>query len=196
MTIHLELYDKIEENVFLHFKVVDSGVGIDKEVASKLFVMYGQASASDYRKYGGTGIGLRLCSLLVQQAMGGSIGMDSIKGKGATAWFTISLPVGAPPVSQNQLTGKEGEAPGQPQAADEVEPMLVLVVDDIPLNRDIAVTILSRENCICDTACDGMEAVAAFKRKQYDLVVLDIQVRTSPELSVRSLVLTLIHTDA
>lgn len=68
--------------------------------------------------------------------------------------------------------------------------MQVLVVDDIPLNRDIAVALLSKENCKCDVAVDGVEAVAAFKSKpyhkifsdnveidvcRYDLVLLDIQ---------------------
>lgn len=47
------------------------------------------------------------------------------------------------------------------------KPMVVLVVDDIPLNRDIAVALLSKENCKCDVAVDGVEAVAAFKQKQY-----------------------------
>ena len=49
---------------------LDNGKGIDKESIAKLFSMYGQASVSDFRKYGGTGIGLRLCALLVQQSMG------------------------------------------------------------------------------------------------------------------------------
>lgn len=50
--------------------MIDSGIGIDEDVVTKLFTMYGQATVSDYRKYGGSGIGLRLCALLVQQSMG------------------------------------------------------------------------------------------------------------------------------
>ena len=50
--------------------MIDTGIGIDEDVVSKLFTMYGQATVSDYRKYGGSGIGLRLCALLVQQSMG------------------------------------------------------------------------------------------------------------------------------
>ena len=49
----------------------------------------------------------------------------------------------------------------------EERPMIVLVVDDIPLNRDIAVALLAKENCKCDVAVDGVEAVAAFKQKPY-----------------------------
>ncbi len=45
--------------------------------------------------------------------------------------------------------------------------MIVLVVDDIPLNRDIAVALLVKENCKCDVAVDGVEAVAAVKQKSY-----------------------------
>jgi CheY-like chemotaxis protein len=48
--------------------------------------------------------------------------------------------------------------------------MHVLVVDDIPLNRDIAVTILVKENCTCDTAADGVEAVNMFKQKDYPIL--------------------------
>lgn len=50
--------------------------------------------------------------------------------------------------------------------------MVVLVVDDIPLNRDIAVALLTKENCKCDVAVDGVEAVAAFKQKPYHLHIL------------------------
>ena len=45
--------------------------------------------------------------------------------------------------------------------------MTVLVVDDIPLNRDIAVALLAKESCKCDTAVDGLEAVNAVKQKVY-----------------------------
>lgn len=50
--------------------------------------------------------------------------------------------------------------------------MIVLVVDDIPLNRDIAVALLSKENCKCDVAVDGVEAVAAFKQKAHPVQIM------------------------
>lgn len=55
----------------MEFKITDSGAGMNKDAVSKLFTMYGQIDVSDYRSFhGGNGIGLRLCALLVQQAMG------------------------------------------------------------------------------------------------------------------------------
>lgn len=76
--------DKIE----LFFIVIDSGIGIDKADKDKLFQSFSQVDASISRRYGGTGLGLNICKQLVE-LMGGSIGVESEKGKGSTFSFSI-----------------------------------------------------------------------------------------------------------
>lgn len=81
---------QIGDEVELFFMVKDSGIGISKEEQDKLFQSFKQADASITRRFGGTGLGLSISKQLVEM-MGGSIYVESEKGKGSSFSFNIKL---------------------------------------------------------------------------------------------------------
>ncbi|MGF1500514.1 MAG: ATP-binding protein [Paracoccaceae bacterium] len=103
----------------LMIEVIDSGIGISAEAQVSLFSRFAQADGTIGRRYGGTGLGLAISKQLVE-ALGGSIGVESVLGAGSRFWFTLPLghPAGAEtppprPTGTPQLTvvGKERTEP-------------------------------------------------------------------------------------
>jgi two-component system, sensor histidine kinase and response regulator len=116
----------------LHFKVKDTGIGIPKEKQDTIFEAFSQADGSMARKYGGTGLGLTICTRLVSM-MGGEIWVESEAGQGSTFHFTLRVSVQeAPP----RLS-----APLQPN---QLRDLHVLVVDDNFTNRRVLNGMLTR----------------------------------------------------
>ncbi len=74
--------------VLIQFEVSDTGLGISKDLRSRLFEPFSQADSSTTRRYGGTGLGLVICKRIVNM-MGGEIGLRDPDGSGSTFWFSI-----------------------------------------------------------------------------------------------------------
>jgi signal transduction histidine kinase/ActR/RegA family two-component response regulator len=143
------------------FEVVDTGMGISAEAAAGLFQRFSQADSSISRTHGGTGLGLAICKGLIE-LMGGQIGVVSEVGHGSTFWFEV-------PLVQVEAAAEIGEA----DEADAVSAH-ILLVDDHPMNRELAVTILAMLGCTADTAADGHEAIARAAERRYDVILMDV----------------------
>ncbi len=85
-----ECVNETAQQFELRFEVIDTGVGIKRDVLGSIFDSFSQADISTTRHYGGTGLGLALCQQLTQM-MGGAIGAESEYGKGSTFWFTLKF---------------------------------------------------------------------------------------------------------
>lgn len=90
IVVNVILSMTFEEELELFFMVIDSGIGISEEEKDKLFKSFSQVDASITRKFGGTGLGLSIVKQLVHM-MGGSVNVESEKGKGSTFSFSVRV---------------------------------------------------------------------------------------------------------
>jgi len=159
----------------LLFRVSDTGIGIDPRKAPLLFRPFTQADSATTRKYGGTGLGLSISHRLVS-LMGGSIGVDSQPGCGATFWFLLPL------VSANQWQGampavSPAELPGPgpllpPAPAGDRR---VLIVEDNPVNQIVALRTVGSLGYAAQVASGGQQALDAFDHERFDVILMDCQ---------------------
>ena len=145
----------------LRFSVRDSGIGIAPERLAQLFSPYAQAEAGTSRQYGGTGLGLAIARQLVER-MGGELKAES-SAAGSTFAFTLALPPAPAP-------GPEPE----PSPAPDLRGRRLLLVEDHPLNRDLARALLAETGAQVDPAGSGGEALERLAAAEYDAVLMDI----------------------
>ena len=153
---------------WLHVHLADTGVGLSGDELPRLFQPFEQADGSTTRRYGGSGLGLAICRALVER-MGGRLWVDSEPGRGSTFQFTARLgPAAAPEAAQ---AGADADAPGRRLAG-----ARILLVEDHPLNRELAGEILHGAGMRVVTAQDGREALQRLADDgPFDGVLMDCQ---------------------
>jgi two-component system aerobic respiration control sensor histidine kinase ArcB len=147
------------ETSMVTFKVCDTGVGIPQQDLEKIFAMYYQVDLPEHQSATGTGIGLAICQQMVS-LMNGTISVSSVMGEGTC--FTVDLPlaISKKPIQVETLN---------------VTDLQILLVEDIELNVMVAKALLEKLGQHVDVAMTGNEAITMARDKQYDLVLLDIQ---------------------
>ena len=150
----------------LRFAVVDTGIGIPTDKQTRLFQRFSQVELDAARRSGGTGLGLAISRMLVER-MGGTIGVDTVRGRGSTFWFEIPFVV------------RQGEAPDVEADLDDDDRLQasarILLVEDVAINRELIAALLSGSGLSIESAENGAEAVQAVRSKAYDLILMDVQ---------------------
>ncbi|MES2919140.1 MAG: ATP-binding protein [Pseudomonadota bacterium] len=168
VSVRLAFDAALEGHGVLRIEVSDTGIGMDDATVQHVFDSFAQADPSTTRKYGGTGLGLTISKHLVD-LMRGEIGVSSRPGQGSTFWFTV--PVGvveglaetvAAPDKRDDLALTRGERGRR-----------VLVAEDNRTNQLVAGAMLAKIGCHCEFADNGLAAVEAVRRDNFDLILMD-----------------------
>ncbi|WP_375410678.1 ATP-binding protein, partial [uncultured Methylobacterium sp.] len=165
VTLTIRLLASGPDETRLHFAVTDTGIGIPEDKRARLFQRFSQVDGSITRDFGGTGLGLAISKSLVA-LMAGEIGVDSAIGEGSTFWFTARLQPGT-----EALLWREAVAAPPTVATG----LTILLAEDVEINQELARSILERAGHRVEVAGDGAAAVAAVLARDFDLVLMDVQ---------------------
>ncbi|MEE3716494.1 PAS domain S-box protein [Tumidithrix elongata RA019] len=181
---------------FLHFAIQDTGIGIDRDRIDKLFQPFTQADASISRKYGGTGLGLAISMRLVE-LMGGTIWVESrgaVGGNPPVDWivdpaktnsqgsqgsifhFAIAVQsnfLGMQPIQDYLSTGDRASTLDDTMA--KRMPLRILLAEDSRLNQKLTCIVLRKLGYAVDVANNGREALEMLYDRNYDVVLMDLQ---------------------
>ncbi|WP_198013834.1 ATP-binding protein [Desulforegula conservatrix] len=148
------------------FRVRDTGIGIPESKQGIIFDSFSQADNFIKRQYGGTGLGLAICKRLVE-LMDGTLSVSSVEGEGSTFLFSLSLKK----VDDGSIIEK-----AIPNATIEsLPPMTVLLADDIVPNRKVVHKYLQKSPITIVAVGNGLEALEAYKKGSFDLVLMDVE---------------------
>ena len=165
----------------VRFTVSDTGIGIEPEQIDKLFTAFEQADSTTTRRFGGTGLGLAITRHLAQ-LMGGEAGVYSEPGHGSRFWFEARLAqaqqrTGDTVFGDDSDEADHGESPRALEARlhQEHAGARVLLAEDNAANLEVALEWLRAADLQVDVAMTGEEAVQAARGKDYDLILMDVQ---------------------
>ncbi|WP_025896671.1 ATP-binding protein [Kordiimonas gwangyangensis] len=169
VTITVSCTDRTDGKAFLNCAVTDTGIGMTEEEKGRLFQSFSQADETIARRYGGTGLGLAICKQLVEM-MDGHISVESTPGVGSTFKFNLLLDL--PEANAPQQAQTNGEPAG---ASVSLKGAHILLAEDNPVNRMIALKLLDAAGIKTDVAEDGLEAVSRASATRYDAILMDLQ---------------------
>jgi PAS domain S-box-containing protein len=172
VTVRIRRLDRRDGKVLVSTEVVDTGVGIASEQLPRLFTPFEQGDVSTTRRYGGTGLGLAITKRLAE-LMGGEVGVNSRVGQGSSFWFTVWLDEGT--ADSGQAPAEEPDGYGSSGLLFEYRGCRVLLVEDEPVNREVASLVLMEAGLDVITAANGSEALNLAERETFDLVLMDMQ---------------------
>ncbi len=168
--LKISLQNEDDTSVRLLFSVADTGIGIPDNRLEGIFEAFTQADPNTSRKYEGTGLGLTIASKLIE-LQGGSISVESIVDKGSTFRFSIPYNKYFPRKKPEEIDA--GQLPSL--NIFNLENIHVLLAEDNKVNQKVCSKILTSKGVRVDIAENGKIAVYLASSKQYDIILMDIQ---------------------
>lgn len=155
------------QHITFRYRISDTGIGMSEDFAEHIFDEFSQENSGARTQYQGTGLGMAITKRYVE-LMGGTISVESTKGKGTT--FIVEFPFElAEPIPKKE--------PCEPVAKKDLSELNVLMAEDNDLNAEIATMLLEEKGMHITRAVDGVEVVEMFKSHPagtYDVILMDI----------------------
>ncbi len=176
-TVELEIKTLSKHDNISHVRFIirDTGVGMSREYLDNgLFKPFSQEKNDMTLQYAGSGLGLSIVKNLLD-LMSGSIEVSSELGVGTT--FTIEMDIESVDNVDIKKINKE-DIRKKEKIKEILDGRHILLVEDHPLNAEIASMLLANMNCIVTRADNGKRAIDIYKAskiKEFDLILMDIR---------------------
>ncbi len=170
ITLVCRISEETEAGYLLRFEVRDTGIGLTPAQMGHIFEAFEQADKTTTREYGGTGLGLTITRRIALM-MGGEVGVESEAGKGSTFWLTARLGKAAETYDPETVKTESAEQ----AITRDFHGSRILVVEDEPINQELARTILECVGLVVEVAGNGAEAIKACEANDYALVLMDMR---------------------
>jgi signal transduction histidine kinase/CheY-like chemotaxis protein len=162
------------EKQWVHFSVIDTGIGMNRQQQRQIFEAFSQADSSTTRKFGGTGLGLAISKELVSLMGGSQIAVESEQGQGSTFSFSIPFDV----VEMQTLEHASLDVPVLSPTL--LQGLNFLVVDDVATNRLVARAMLEGYGSQVTEAESGQQTLDILEAwnesgEWADAILLDIR---------------------
>jgi len=148
------------------FTIEDTGPGIPPENLDSLFDPFTQGDKGFTRKHQGAGLGLSICKRLVR-LLDGSLVIESEIGSGTTVYVSLAFAI---PTAVVKNSSEDTKAVLQPR-----DGLRVLLAEDERINRVSAARLLEKLGHEVTAVENGEQAVAALRAKDFDVVLMDVQ---------------------
>jgi len=167
ITLSLDIQPGNSDIAQMTVSVKDTGIGIAPENQQRIFENFETAIPSEISADMGTGLGLPIAKLAVEQ-QGGKLELESTLGKGSRFYFTIPLKV-----IEEETPEPEVKKPAAAERPQESGPLKLLVVEDNDINRTLMNQMLTRFGHSVDNAQNGQIAVDLASQQHYDAILMD-----------------------
>lgn len=161
VSVEKDLIEKTE----LKFSIQDTGIGIPKNMLEKVFESFTQSEVKTTRKYGGTGLGLTITQKLID-LQGGRIFVKSKQHEGSEFYFYLTY---------EKVNGLKEVAEPDKTVKKFNKAYRVLLVEDNQINQFVTASFLKNWGLKADIAGNGEEAIDLLLLRDYDLVLMDLQ---------------------
>lgn len=168
-----------EGQIILRFLVEDTGIGIAEEDQGQLFSPFSQGDNSKTRQFGGSGLGLALSRRLARELGGDIVLLKSVQGQGSLFEVTVNCGDLGNVAWSDRLTLEDpSESKVEKKKIPRLDGVSLLLVEDSEDNQDIFKHFLVNYGASVDIVEDGLQAVDQATLKDYDAILMDIQIPT------------------